>query len=525
MSLLLSIPQELQELIFLCFRTPKDLLHLALTCRELYEKIIPVHLRFVDVSSDLRCSEFWTALNECPKLARRVRKLEVLDDDAYRCALNDGYKSGVRQNISSAVDQTIAASSSDQLTHSIHLFTSCLRFMTNLHFLALKQQMTSDMLHDILSVLHNPSIPLEGLSLNVDIQGYSTSMFSFPQPIVYHHLTSLALTVTDARYIKITETIFDFIVFRCPALTNLSLVSRAFACFCSPRFLKGGNWPSLRRLTLYGWLNLCPNDVISKSDLAISFFQRHPQLESIWIADAYSPKIIEEEAFLCRPAFPSLRSLCLTDCIPIQILDRLQHIEDLEQIPTYKFSQAKSLRSCTFAPRRVADVDILVKAVPRLERLAFTLGGDLLRRTGTPNSSHIPYSPCKAFDEIRQALSQFKHLTHLMVELLCHLPDRIPSLNDFICVIEKLPKLRYFQLAIDGCGPWYIIEREGQFKGSVLRYEKQTDSLFAEYHYQRWGDFFIGITLSMHMERFLVHFFGDCVENHFTNVVTSANQI
>lgn len=278
------------------------------------------------------------------------------------------------------------------------------------------------------------------------------------------------------------------------------MVSRSSGCFYSSRFFEHGNWPSLRRLTLFGWLSLFPSGTVLptlKVKLAVSFFQKHPLLESLWVADTYGSGLIEQETFLCRSAFPSLRSLCLTNQIPIQILDRLYHIEDFEQIPTCKFGQAKSLRSCTFAPSRIDDIYALAKAIPHLERLAYSIDSDSLSC-----DEHLSYiSPCSCpLDRVRQALFQLKNLTHLAIDILCFPSKYNPSLNDFRCLAEHLPKLKFFQLATDGRGPWYIIERgRGESGKTVLQYCKQPDTLFAEYHCQRWGDFFIGSLIEAYL--------------------------
>lgn len=285
--------------------------------------------------------------------------------------------------------------------------------------------------------------------------------------------------------------IFDHIVFRCPSLINLSLVSRPPGCFCNPRFFKQGNWPFLRRLTLFGWLNLYPLGAGSSSPganakLAVAFFQRHPLLESLWIANAYIPQsLLGHEVFLHRSAFPSLRSLCATDQIPIQLLDQLYHMEDLEQIPLFNLGQAKMLRSCTFSPRHVNDIHILAKTIPHLERLVFSLND---------------YTPC-ALQKTKQALAQLKGLTHLVIEV--SEPQALPALtvDDFRCMLIHLPKLKFFQLALlDLDSPWYIIERERGMPGdTTIHYYPQPDTPFADYHYQRWGDFFTGSLLDSYV--------------------------
>lgn len=172
---LLEIPEELIELILLCLQTPRDLLNLALTCKTLCEKIMPTHLNFIDISSDLYDCTLWKALNGCPKLAGRIRKLEVLDEDTYSCALKDGYKTGVRQCARICDGGATTTSLSDGLIDSVLLFGSSLRLMKNLNFLALKQPTTLETLHDVLITTSDPGIRLEALSINLNIQAVSLS--------------------------------------------------------------------------------------------------------------------------------------------------------------------------------------------------------------------------------------------------------------------------------------------------------------------------------------------------------------
>lgn len=173
MLYLLEIPEELLELILLSLQSPKDLLHLALTCNILFDKIIPSHLNYIDISTDLHNSTFWETLGSCPKLTKRLRRLEILDEDTYRCAVQDGYKSGlrVRQATCSLTKygSGVEIVSRQSPGESSCLSTSLLRSMTGLNSLALKQRMTQETFHDILTALCDPSTQLNALSIVVNI--------------------------------------------------------------------------------------------------------------------------------------------------------------------------------------------------------------------------------------------------------------------------------------------------------------------------------------------------------------------
>src|SRR4051794_36353300 len=74
---LLSLSNELLELVIANIELPQHLLNLAVTCHHLSILIIPNHLQFRHIRTNVTENNLWLYLTEKPLLAANVRILDL----------------------------------------------------------------------------------------------------------------------------------------------------------------------------------------------------------------------------------------------------------------------------------------------------------------------------------------------------------------------------------------------------------------------------------------------------------------
>lgn len=279
----------------------------------------------------------------------------------------------------------------------------------------------------------------------------------------------------------------DFLSFQHPTMSDLSLINKSSVCLTTPTFFQEASWPKLRRFTLIGWFRLYPpTSQQTRIDLSTAFFQRHPLLESFYLSESLGSRAIERATFLQSSAFPSLHSVRVSFPMNQEIVERLVHIEDLEIQSLATIRRARSLRSCSLISTGANDIETITQQIPHLQRLSLTWFVVLDEECGL-HGSLFPILPCPCLrDRLWKALVRLKHLTHLVLDLVLDAtPDYLHSLQD---IAEKLPRLKYLRLKLNGVGKWIIIER-GPWN-SIVRHVVEGDAKFEEYHNGQWGGFF-----------------------------------
>lgn len=290
--------------------------------------------------------------------------------------------------------------------------------------------------------------------------------------------------------------LIDLVALQLPLLTDLSLVNKSNVCLTLQTFFQGASWPNLRRLTLIGWLMLYPltsQNKQTRTDLSVSFFQRHPLLERFYLSETLHSRAIERATFLQSSAFPSLRSIRGSFLMSKELVERLFHIEDADIQHFSMIRSAKSLRSCSLISTGATDIEAFIEQVPHLQRLSLTWFV-VLDDECSIHGSFLPLLPCTCLrDRLWNSLIKLKNLTHLVLDLIL---DATPTyLNPLRDMAEKLPKLKYLHLRLNGVGKWTIIERGGPLGKSVTRCEVEGDSTFEEYHNGQWGNFFMNTVI------------------------------
>ncbi|KIJ48091.1 hypothetical protein M422DRAFT_103629, partial [Sphaerobolus stellatus SS14] len=74
------LPVELCDVIIFLITSTKDLLNLALTCRQLCQLILPDHIDYRRVVCSTSDEFVWEHLLNRPDLAKRVYSVKILDD-------------------------------------------------------------------------------------------------------------------------------------------------------------------------------------------------------------------------------------------------------------------------------------------------------------------------------------------------------------------------------------------------------------------------------------------------------------
>lgn len=320
------------------------------------------------------------------------------------------------------------------------------------------------------------------------------------QDFSFHCLTSFSLTahipIESTELYRPLDLLLNSLASSCHTLVNVGLHSTQ--PFPILHLVKKVNWPSLKRLTLSGRVQLYDRQISEEEhiNLCLSFFSRHPQLERLFVRLRSlghmhnTQQFVDELSQGLPPLLPSLRSLdCDVGPIPIDVLSRLEHFTSL-YIPADL--SVHSLRSCAITKFiGLGDLKVMVEALPgHLERLSVTI---------VMPSCYIPISKYGGFlEEVSKAVSPLRYLTHLVIYTDRHpfeyVDDMRRSPHSIECYVNCLPSLTYFQF---GNGGWLrqtpddpAILYTGQFHslGDVSDWDAT-----ARY----WGEYFLGPTITV----------------------------
>ncbi|KAF8511731.1 hypothetical protein BU17DRAFT_96934 [Hysterangium stoloniferum] len=415
-------PAEILDMIILEVEDPRDLLALALTCREFKMIIIPMDLYFRNVSYTLGDHHFWETMSKKRRCLAGIRQLHLdvgpSDDRSLR-------------NIILPSDPLPPPSyfNDAYTTESRTLLAGLTRYMTHLESFRADKLLLPDcsvdgLVHKICE--NRPNLKALGVTVLL-LECIRSGQFTHNTvPLLNHkHLTQIAISIRDDNAKAFGHKMLDCLIGDCPHLAKLYLRY----CYLGRRaqrqalnliqLFKYGNWPQLSHLNLSTTLrSLGPP--LDNQDIVSQFFDRHQKLEALAIDKSRDGSTIPNptairilpgslprlKAFSSSSGYPSPR-----DNFPPELLHQLTFweatLEDFNDHPILDLLLPLSLQSlqtciveCTLEGFRK-----LVEAAPNIEKLS-------LRISNPFNNGRY-----EEYEEVIQyfidVILSMTHLTHL----------------------------------------------------------------------------------------------------------------
>ncbi|GJJ10988.1 hypothetical protein Clacol_005217 [Clathrus columnatus] len=467
----------------------KDLLSLALTCRDFKELIIPNHLEYRYISCDLRQSDAWKFIQSRPRWSKCIQSLNLL-----RGPLGD-----VR--LPRALNEVMVRfkwppSDFPFTDEDVATFKDSLSRMTSLKELTLIQSYSPSFEHftnvflDVLTTSATPS--LEGLAVKLVPHVFLDDERVLPEngEISTWPLTSLKKVILcDSIQAAIKLTLF------CPDIEDLYLseLSSASTSYIIPQ----ANWTKLRRLSLTFRALSMPTEEFSA--IMTSFFQLHNNIESLYL-------VLRNNLVLDPPplSLPNLRSLTiftignqfsLTSILSVESISRLVHLDcpitnaDIDALQ--QMDNLRSLRLVQFYDLSLESLGSFLSKTPNLEKICLDT---FLAPTF--------WSETDVEAKLVQILLQCPKLTHIF----CDFPVPVPEVEDDgddsvqldvypnellenLCKsLSPLQELTYLQVRLDRAQKNVNLERDenGNYSGYQFVTLKKAGG---EPRY--WGDVFL----------------------------------
>ncbi|GJJ12819.1 hypothetical protein Clacol_007064 [Clathrus columnatus] len=367
----LSIHTIWDEIAYLLDST-KDLLSLALTCRTFKDLIIPDHIEYRHIRCSIRRQDVWKHLESRPRLTRGVRFLELLVEysnvapsNLLPGILESRYKGSKMNKTSDNILIVPKRSRRSEVTkENLDRFLGSLSHMTLLKgFIWVHQCIPPQGIVDISSVLTNTAHCLEGLSLIREY--YDQSQY---ENLSIWKLSGLKKVILEYP----CPASIHMILYSCPYIEDLSLSNVDSDLFQD--IIQYANWNNLRRLSICEtYSEEGPIFTRDYFTLITSFFDRHPNLESLEILDVGSAM-----PALPSSCLPKLHSICSDNkwLIPTflsrETISRFVHLDcpidniDPENFPKLDKLETLSFEVPTILPKSF--ISFLSKA-PNLKKL------------------------------------------------------------------------------------------------------------------------------------------------------------
>ncbi|KIJ43389.1 hypothetical protein M422DRAFT_67876 [Sphaerobolus stellatus SS14] len=508
-----GLPNELLDKISEVMDSPKDLLALAMTSKMWCNLIIPNHLETRVVRAEGRRRVVWKFFAENPRLAAHIHTVEiVLNGLTSKPILPTGLLAAYRIE-----SNTLPQGLSNKTKKVVHQLRKALANMVNLRSLDVYYE--SGYRDIFLSLAENPPRSLRELRLFMQHEYFQChpehklcKQFTAFTGLSKVHITIYGtLSYHSAPYLT---PLLDMFISGCPDLTDLGFV--LYPGYNTPRFLKQGTWPRLKRLTLGSDMlpPLPPSyfGVVAdmegienrsytrreKAEIMARFLARHPQLEAL--------KILESCAFLpeCLTVddVPSLKSFCLNSrnvdrvgydkvaegCFPLsqllspEVASQLEYYEGWitdECLPL--LSRMISLKTCVPWLPQFQLLGPFLAAVPHLKRICYTF-----TRSYDKNNTLWRYG-----DFISEIPSQLTHWGRFPDISRSSYPlwpgtttSKFETFEDVLRRLSKLKNLKYFQEPTPGGRDWVEILRDADGNYEGYQPTKDVDLL------KHWGGFY-----------------------------------
>ncbi|KAJ7681912.1 hypothetical protein DFH06DRAFT_1387860 [Mycena polygramma] len=457
-------PPELLDAIVSFIPLPCDLLALSLTNKVLHGIIVPLHLEFRGVCCDARRGTLWRALAARPGLSSRILSLELLDEGPERSRHQLRIPQSFGDDLEPAHEEW-GSDSPGGLTAAISRMTALKRFSLRQTI----EYLDKYPLDPLFRALCQYCPDLCALEIVFqDVQSVSFDTFSAPLWELVN-LTSVSIEVYRGPMFKVVKQKFLVKMFEmlraCPQLQHLRLAREMRGPQADlSGLLADKEWPHLRRLIFEGDLTFRDHPTV------VAFLTRHSQLETLSLMDG-----------ITLPAMPNLRWLFMPDIVrnvKAANLPRLEHVVTRNVFWLRTLQTLPALRGATIGFQTTFDVAMLVRYLPRLERLVFARAPWNNDRTKRGVEARLPSPECIA------VLSSLIHLTHLETAAL--LPNNAytdTALDELLRSLSAAPKLQYVgvDFFLEGAYQylpvvrWFFILRDAQ--GGYAGWEEVLASL------------------------------------------------
>lgn len=460
---LLAQPIELLDRICYFLLDPKDLISFALTSKAAQTIVVPRHVDFRILRSDVRWKNIWDTLLGNPGTAARFSSLEIVAESSARFA--------VPQSMFTPEDLAQVTTRSWEAP-SIHRLTQLTRYMSGLtrfHWMDGSIRLTD--YTDLLSAIR------ESCPALVDVQIHNKRILdqpSFyedePPPIDANEVKKIKENISSCRLWELSDLVrfsyvsngdglgadysrmYDMLINRCPRLEDLQLYNHM--PLLAPIFSRA-RWPRLKRLSFRG-RSFRAVDQAAFDD----FCRAHPTLESLHIDGPLAVNLSH---------LPNLKSLHISldsfyRRVPPSIAPQLENLSLVVDMNprTAEFAPLPLLphvRHLLLAGKNIPKpcLEQIASAAPNVEKLAlassvwsFFKKPDFLDTNG-------------AFVTLLDFISRFSRLTHfsrLGIHTTCD-PAVCPFFNGVLDRIAgALPSLQYINvLNGEDKRRWLAIER------------------------------------------------------------------
>ncbi|GJJ11174.1 hypothetical protein Clacol_005406 [Clathrus columnatus] len=428
----LVLPVEIYDEIIYFITSTKDLLNVALTCRQLCALIIPDHIDYRVVVCSTFDSFVWEHFLNNPRLAKRMHSIK-LDDIKFH-----GTETGERRIIPRELQLRSMRQDDAELKGGWQLkalaFTKSILIMKDLYSFDHMGPYSAFLLFAYLS--HCAT----GLRIF-----NRTNILSMINNLLEnnHSLKSVTLFLWDNH--------FEFIPL--------------------PRFLLDANWSKIHTLALGGDFTVFEDDIdfqlrISQTQ---SFFSKHASLEKVRFRHLRNIPIYP--GTIQPDMLPKLHTLDLdfemvyplSELIPENVLIRLVNLSaNLSNVPD-SFITSGHLKNIRRLYTKITSYDripLLLEAIPNIERLHVDFSTD--RQDGDLGGIDIDIDFTK----------HSKYLTHL--SLLFPSRAEVSAPEKYALELDKLEFI-HFSSFTTAFNPWFQVIRSPSGTTSLERHREESD--------------------------------------------------
>ncbi|KIJ28117.1 hypothetical protein M422DRAFT_270610 [Sphaerobolus stellatus SS14] len=528
------IPLEILDHIFQEVDEPLDLLSFALASKW-HAEVAQRYLPYSYIRCDVARLEVWDTFQKKPILARRVRRLEIVEEDSL-------LKSAaiiVPQSLLSNMDPGVGGPKSLQEYNKVyeHCIPQLLRALQEMHNLRrfhwlpctgfARTVYFAGIVHDTLAK-YCPNVQEMHVYVGEPCISTSCPGRAGPRPSCdyvlrtrmlcpFQNLSSVCLVLTSKMWHgqEGWTSFFDELMLNNPALENFHIErpdSGEWPDVDLNTLLYKARWPRLSRFSVRGHIRLLSMSLVppNRDELMAPFLIRHPMLRSLQLRTYYGPQWSKERlgAVEDLPGLPRLQSLDIggylsLNGIPLSMLSSLEYLA-LHETPAtdwLKFDlkdfgrldalrHATSLKVLAVPPQILRTIKTLATVIPSLGRIQFLRDPTFQFKKGANETVPVNFAASKM-----KAFVLFKELSHLGGFLVAINPTAggHRTFDKMLQGLANSTQLQFMEIfdELQEVPRWLEIERNEEGSYSGWHFVKDRTDL----HYESWGNMLPGMSV------------------------------